>query len=125
MQEWEKNCAARDQLVRKGEVSHEEAKEISREELKKVFKEYCTTWEVPARASGGSIFYDRPPSYDPKTEEFLKIDIGKKTAKVLTQQKTGLQTKCVYRLRLCEDGWRIQDNRKCIDMHGNETPWDL
>jgi len=127
MGKWEADCKAlyRAAKTTSTAAAHEELKKYSLSELRKIFREFCTTWETPARARFGWPHFSTIPTYGEELETVLTVEVHGDEATVLTQQTTGPKDKLVYRLKYCEGKWRIEDNRKRVDLDGDEVDWDL
>lgn len=123
MGQWEANCKASYRKVKQGESDYETVKSEWIDSLKGVFREYCVSWDRPARTRHG-IQVSMIPTYGPELEDILSIEVMGEQAKVVTQQRSGAKDKLVY--RLCQDGhqWRIYDDRKRI-VGDAEVDWDL
>ena len=128
MGEWEAWCAKR-RRERKPEdkttEGHERSKALSISALERIFAKYCTTWDEPQRAEGGTIHYSMIPVYGSDLEETQTISVAADTARVVTKQTTAAETTFVYYLKRTDSGWKIEDNRKFVTHDGDEIPYDL
>ena len=125
MATWEEASKARYRLAKKEALPHENAKELSMNELREVFREYCTTWERPSRARFGAPYVSMKPTYGTELETIRTVHVENDNATVVTQQSTGARNSLVYRLVRVDGKWRIHDNRKRVDSSGQEVDWDL
>lgn len=124
MGRWESECKSSYRKVKKGETDYEMAKSEWIESLKSLFREFCTTWEKPARTRYG-VQFSMIPTYGVELEEVLSVEVNGRRAKVTTQQRVGPKDRLVYRLTHDGRQWRIDDSRKRIEKDGAEVDWDL
>jgi len=125
---WEASCTEREKAGGPADntpEAHEQAKAESIAALKEIFELYCTTWDDPKRAVGGTIHYSTPPVYGADLEDIQEITVSDDTARVVTKQKKPMGNTFVYSLKRTGRRWRIEDNRKRLIRKGVEEDYDL
>lgn len=125
---WEAWCTERDDAIEHTDDMHEAHENFKAESiaaLKKIFNKYCSTWDEPKRAVGGTIHFDSLPIYGADLIEIIEIDVSGNTARVVAKEKAGFKHTCIYRLKRTDSGWRIEDNRKRMNLKGVEVNYSL
>jgi hypothetical protein len=82
---WEANCKASYRKVKSGQMDWEDAERKWIASLKTIFREFCTTWEEPARTRDG-FRVDLTPTYGSERIEIMSVTIDEDRATVITQQ---------------------------------------